>query len=153
MAWRFAIVLVVALAAGSAHPQNLPVLDVERLTLDPAARGSLVVGSGEVAPAGTARMSIALGYERQPFVLGGGRERGHGLVSGSHSADIVGSRLTVFGGLAYSITDFLELDVRSPTQRSRGDDAQLATRHRGAEGSRGRLAVARRQARGGLAGR
>ncbi len=129
MAWRSALALAVALAAGSAHPQNLPALDVERLTLDPAARGSLVVGSGKVAPAGTARMSIALGYERQPFVLVGGRERGHGIGSDSHDVDIVGSRLTVFGGLAYSVTDFLELDVRVPYAAfQRSDDAQLVAR-------------------------
>ncbi len=116
MRTRIVLALAAAFAAGVASAQNLPLFDLERLTLDPAARGSLVVGNGEMAPAGATRLSLAFHYEREPLVLlGSGDERGYGVNQNTgKQGDIVRARLTVHAGAAFSLLDRLELDLRFP---------------------------------------
>ncbi|OFX22997.1 MAG: hypothetical protein A2V77_13905 [Anaeromyxobacter sp. RBG_16_69_14] len=115
---RAVLALAAALAADvvGAQSQNLPQFDLERLTLDPAARGSLVVGNGEVAPAGAGRVSLAFHYEREPLVLlESGAERGRGVgEDAGKRGDIVSARLTVHAGAAFTLFDHLELDLRFP---------------------------------------
>jgi OOP family OmpA-OmpF porin len=80
--------LGVALAAAFATTvaAQAPDFEVERLQLDPAARGSLVVGTGEVAPAHSFRISAGVQREHRPLVLVGttdllGRRSGAGIQS------------------------------------------------------------------------
>ena len=127
---KIAVALAASLLATAAGAQNLPVFDLERLTLDPAAHGSLVVGDGEVGPRGTGRVSFALHYERQPLVLtAAGLERGHGAGAGAPFASLVADRLTVHAGLAYAVTGWLELDLRVPfVPWQASDTTRLASR-------------------------
>lgn len=127
---KIAVALAASLLATAAGAQNLPVFDLERLTLDPAAHGLLVVGDGEVGPRGTGRVSFALHYERQPLVLtAAGLERGHGAGAGAPFASLVADRLTVHAGLAYAVTGWLELDLRVPfVPWQASDTTRLASR-------------------------
>ena len=68
----------------------------ERLRLDPAATGSLVLGGGELLPEGTFRLGLGLHYEREPLGVADDLHlRGAGLIS-SHDidADLLKNRLT-----------------------------------------------------------
>jgi OOP family OmpA-OmpF porin len=65
---RLAAVCAVALAASAAAQDSF---DLERLQLDPAARGSLVVGTGEVAEAGTFRGGLSFDRQHKSLVLVG----------------------------------------------------------------------------------
>jgi OmpA-OmpF porin, OOP family len=59
------------LLATSAQAQSTGSFELERLQLDPSARGSLVIGTGEVAPAHSFRLSAGIGWQRSPLVLVG----------------------------------------------------------------------------------
>ena len=104
------------LAAPRALAQGLPAFDLERLRLDPAAGGSLVIGSGEVGPAGTSRTSLSVGYEHDPLVLrGDGTFRGRGVgASGGKAGEVVDGRYTVTAGLALTVVDRVEVFLRVP---------------------------------------
>lgn len=90
--------------------------DLERLSLDPSARGSLVLGSGETLPAGGFRFAVGAGWERAPLVLlDDGRLRGRGLfATGGRRGDVVTDRWMLHGVAAVGILDRLELGVRVP---------------------------------------
>lgn len=113
---RIVLALAATAAAAAADAQNLPVFDLERLMLDPAARGSLVVGNGEIGPEGTVRLSLTVHYEREPLVLlRSGDERGYGVEqSVRRQGDIVRERLTLHAGVAAAVLDRLELHLVVP---------------------------------------
>jgi outer membrane protein OmpA-like peptidoglycan-associated protein len=66
------VALVACIAARAVLAQAVPSFELERLQLDPAARGSLVLGTGEVAPRNTFRLSGAGQWQERPLVLVGG---------------------------------------------------------------------------------
>ncbi|HEX9287903.1 MAG TPA: OmpA family protein [Anaeromyxobacteraceae bacterium] len=107
--------LALGIPAARAQVAPLPHVDLQRLTLDPAARGSLVVGDGEVAPTGEYRFGAALEYESQPLILRpGGSYTGNGLPVLSSSAAVVNDRFTLNLGVGYTIWERLELSVKLP---------------------------------------
>lgn len=117
-------VLLAALSAGSAAAQAValsPHIELERLQLDPAARGSLVVGTGEVAPVGTFRVSGAGQREHRPLVLVGtsdllGRRSDSGVVA------IVGDRDTLHLTLDYVVLPRVEIYGRANLIVSQGTE-------------------------------
>ncbi|MHB1846629.1 MAG: OmpA family protein [Deltaproteobacteria bacterium] len=113
---RNAIVASVALClAGSALGQSAPPpgFDLERLTLNPSALGTLVVGSGQMLVAGSYRASAALGLEDAPLVL----------EQGGRSSAVIGARLTldVFG--EYALSDRVEVGASVPIVPYQGTGA------------------------------
>lgn len=117
---RLAFVLALALAASGASAQ-LPSLDLERLSLDPAARGSLVVGNGEVLPLYGVRLSAGAHWERDPLVVTDlGVLVGRGVGSDEpRAASAVKDRLTLHLGLAATVLELdqgpkIEVSVRAP---------------------------------------
>jgi outer membrane protein OmpA-like peptidoglycan-associated protein len=66
-----ALIASTALATtAAAQTTLLPArFEIERLQLDPAARGSLVLGTGEIAPAHSFRLSLAYHREHRPLVF------------------------------------------------------------------------------------
>jgi outer membrane protein OmpA-like peptidoglycan-associated protein len=101
--------------------------DVERLRLDPAALGSLVLGGGEVQAASTYRLSFALHYEREPLATADdGHARGRGLLS-SHdgNGDIVEDRLTGHVTGVFGIVKGLELGLELPIVAYQGGASGL----------------------------
>jgi hypothetical protein len=96
------------LAATAAHAQTF---ELERLQLDPAARGSLVVGSGEVAPRGTLRLAGAVAGQGRPLVRVGARDL-LGRRSDDAATAIVRDRLSLHVVLDCVVLDRLELYAR-----------------------------------------
>ena len=88
----------------------------ERLRLDPAATGSLVLGGGELLPEGTFRLGLGLHYEREPLGVADDLHlRGAGLIS-SHDidADLLKNRLTAHITGAVALGKWAELDLELP---------------------------------------
>ncbi|MFL5261335.1 MAG: OmpA family protein [Anaeromyxobacteraceae bacterium] len=108
-----ATVLATTARAQTAAP---PTFDLERLMLDPAARDSLVVGTGNIGPAGSSRVSLTAHWERRPLVvLDTGDFRGRGIgANGNVAQDLVKDRFTLHFGVAYSILDRLEFHAMLP---------------------------------------
>jgi outer membrane protein OmpA-like peptidoglycan-associated protein len=122
---RNAILAVVSVAALPARAQFVPKFDFERLTLDPAARGSMVIGTGEVAPAGSFRISLAGHLEHQPFVLwNDGKLMGSGIGhGGTPVGDLVKDRITAHLGLSWAALSRFEIYAKVPfVARQTGDD-------------------------------
>jgi OmpA-OmpF porin, OOP family len=113
---KAAIIAVVLLVASSARAQLVPNFDLERLSLDPAAVSSMVIGTGEILPEGQSRVFLAAHYENRPLVLlTDGEVVGRGLsTSGTRVGDIVGNRVTAHLGGAVSVLKVLELNVKVP---------------------------------------
>lgn len=114
-------VAALALWSGAAGAQSLPSFDFERLSLDPAARGSLVVGNGELAPLYGLRLSLGAHWERDPLVLtDAGVLLGRGVDADDPRGSLVGDRLTLHFGAAATVLSFaedaasVELSVRAP---------------------------------------
>lgn len=108
-----AVLLGPSVAVAQAIPQ--PVFDLERLSLDPAAVSSMVIGTGEALPAHGFRLSLAAHYENRPLVLlTDGTVRGGGIGADSRQGDLVTHRVTGHLGLAYQLLAPLEVNVRLP---------------------------------------
>src|SRR5512140_3228512 len=88
--------LVLLAASAPALAAGRTAYDLERLTLDPSAVGSLVLGVGETLPAEGFRLSLAGHYEYRPIVLTrDGAIRGFGVgASSTRAGDIVTHRVT-----------------------------------------------------------
>jgi outer membrane protein OmpA-like peptidoglycan-associated protein len=116
MTFRIRAALAAALLSltGAAQAQGID-FNLERLRLDPSARGSLVMGSGEVlAPEGV-RLSATMHYERTPLVLlDTGELRGRGIGATGDSAEVVTSRSTVHLGAAFGLGEHWELGLEVP---------------------------------------
>lgn len=113
--------LLAALAAALLGPaaavaQAPQLFDLERLTLDPSAVSSMVVGTGEVRPVGQSRLSLAAHYENRPLVLlDDGTVRGGGLLrTGTRDGDVVEHRVTGHLGISIQATEGLEVNFRLP---------------------------------------
>jgi outer membrane protein OmpA-like peptidoglycan-associated protein len=118
------VLSLVALASSSTALAQRAAYDLERLWLDPSARGSLVLGDGRTLPAHGFRLALAGGFERAPLTASEHGLRGRGLFStGDHFGDVVHDRWTVHVVGALALTRSLELGVRWPvtvSQRSSG---------------------------------
>ncbi|ABS24239.1 OmpA/MotB domain protein [Anaeromyxobacter sp. Fw109-5] len=118
----FVTLLSVALASAAAAQESF---ELERLQLDPAARGSLVVGDGEVAPAGTVRGVAAFDRQHRSLVTRGddllGRRDDRGW------AAVVEDRDTLRLTLDYVVLPRVELYGRVNFVMNQGEGLQAAS--------------------------
>jgi outer membrane protein OmpA-like peptidoglycan-associated protein len=84
---------------------RLPGFQLERLELNPSGAGSLLVGTGAMAPAGQLRVSLLAQHEQAPLTFSHS-EQGHSVV--------IKSRLTSYALATWSATSFLELGLQVP---------------------------------------
>jgi len=113
---KAALFAVALLVAGTAQAQGVPAFDLERLSLDPAAVSSMVVGTGEIRPVGQSRLSLAAHYENKPLVLlTDGSVVGRGFpLDGTRIGDVVSDRATAHLGASFTVVERLELNFRLP---------------------------------------
>ena len=104
----FALFALLASVSGAASAQSL---EVERLQLDPSARGSLVLGSGEVGEQGSFRLSFAGHWEHRPLVLVGGADV-LGRRSDEGALAIIDDRLSVLGTVSFVVLPRIEIYAR-----------------------------------------
>jgi OOP family OmpA-OmpF porin len=120
--------VLAALVAGSAAAQAVtptPRLEVERLQLDPSARGSLVVGTGEVALRGSFRAAAAGQREHLPLVLVGPSDY-LGRRSDSAATEVIGDRDTLHLVVDYVVLPRVELYGRVNFIVSQGTEGLTA---------------------------
>lgn len=96
--------LLASSVAFAQEPVRLVGFELERLDLNPGAAGSLVLGTGELMPAGDFRFSAVAHYQHNPLVF----SRGDQVIP------IVGSRATMLLAAAYAPLSWLELGVQLP---------------------------------------
>jgi len=84
---------------------RLPGFQLERLELNPSGVGSLLVGTGAMAPAGQLRVSVLAHHEQAPLTFS------HSELGGSV---VIKSRLTTHALATWSATNNLELGVHLP---------------------------------------
>ncbi|MFP2930291.1 OmpA family protein [Pyxidicoccus sp. 3LG] len=83
----------------------MPGLELERLQLNPGARDSLVLSTGDLLEKGQYRIGLTAHYENEPLVL---------LRNDEQQGVIVSDRVTVHLSGAYALTDWLELGAQIP---------------------------------------
>jgi len=112
---KVALASALLLAASSALAADAG-FGLERLWLDPAAVNSMVVGTGEIAPEGTARLSLAGHWENTPLVLKDGTAWGNGILGGEKDwqRNVVADRATIHVGGAVSLTKNFEVSLSVP---------------------------------------
>jgi OmpA-OmpF porin, OOP family len=103
--WLGGVALLWAVTAQAQAPRDIPGLELERLQLNPGARDSLVLSTGDLLQRGQYRLGITAHHEREPLVL---------LEHGEQSAIIISDRVTMHLSGAYAVTDWLELGVQVP---------------------------------------
>ncbi|WP_338867547.1 flagellar motor protein MotB [Myxococcus stipitatus] len=113
----FPLALAVPTAA-SAQATTLPTFNLQRLELDPAALGSLVVGTGRTLPAGMVRVAVQGHYENLPFKFQTRWEPSDG-------AGLVENRLTMDVTAAIGVLDWLQVDAEVPFIVSQGGKEHL----------------------------
>ncbi|MBU8895291.1 OmpA family protein [Corallococcus sp. H22C18031201] len=96
-----------------AQSQSIPGTELERLQLNPGARDSLVLSTGDLLQKGQYRLALTAHYERKPLVLLE-RDEQHGV--------IVSDRVTAHLSGAYAVTDWLELGAQVPIMSQWGPD-------------------------------
>jgi outer membrane protein OmpA-like peptidoglycan-associated protein len=110
------VLLGLGLGVSLAASAQVPRADVEQLWLDPAARGSLFVGSGETLPARGVRIGVALSFGEAPL---------RSVAEGTGTA-LIAERLglQVFG--AVGVLDWLQLGAVVPVVAAQQGAASLA---------------------------
>src|SRR5688572_27185443 len=98
-----ALVLVSSVAFAQ-DSSRLASFELERMDLNPGAAGSVMLGTGELLPAGDYGSSAGGHYQHNPLVFARGEE----------VIPIVGSRATMHLAAAYSPFTWLELGVQVP---------------------------------------
>ncbi|QSQ24831.1 OmpA family protein [Pyxidicoccus parkwayensis] len=117
------LALALALSCTASVAQEAPTLrgfDLERLELNPGAEGSLLVGLGELLPAGAFRATVLMQYAHQPLLYAdtGGKE--------DQRFAVVGSRATAHLAAAYAPLEWLQVGVQMPLVAFQsGDDAGM----------------------------
>ncbi|AGC48060.1 OmpA family protein [Myxococcus stipitatus DSM 14675] len=91
--------------SAEAQTQRIPSLELERLQLNPGAKDSLVLSTGDLLPDGTFRLGLTAHYQRRPLVL---------LRNDERQGTIVSDRVTVHFSGAYALTDWLEVGAQVP---------------------------------------
>jgi outer membrane protein OmpA-like peptidoglycan-associated protein len=109
-----AVATLLLASAALAQPAGLPRFELERLELNPNGRGSLLMGTGELLPAGGFRLSLAGQYENDPLVM---------YREGNRVGSVVGDRVTAHLLAAWAPMRWLEVGVQLPLVAwQRGDD-------------------------------
>jgi OOP family OmpA-OmpF porin len=111
-----AALLVGALAASPALAQTAPVktFDIEQVALSPGGQHSLLLSTGDTLGQGELRLSLAAQYQRNPLVL---------VMSDERQGAVVGRRFSSHLGVAYGLSDSVELALQLPVILSqKGDD-------------------------------
>lgn len=99
------LALALALTSSAALSQTvLPNFELERLELNPGAEGSLLVGMGELMPAGNYRVSLVAAYAHSPLLLD----------LDGQVFTIVGGRATTHAAVAYAPLDWLQVMLQVP---------------------------------------
>jgi OOP family OmpA-OmpF porin len=99
------VALMLASSITLAQPSSrLKSFELERMDLNPGAAGSLLLGTGELLPAGDFRFSSVAHYQHNPFVFS----------RGGKAIPIVGSRATLDLAAAYAPFSWLEMGVQLP---------------------------------------
>jgi OmpA-OmpF porin, OOP family len=111
-----AALLIGALVASPALAQTVPVktFDIEQVSLSPGGQHSLLLSTGDTLAKGDLRLSLAAQYQRNPLVF---------VVNGERQGAVVGRRFSSHLGVAYGLTDSVELALQLPVVLSQaGDD-------------------------------
>ncbi len=111
-----AALLVGALVASPALAQTAPVktFDLEQVMLSPGGQHSLLLSTGDTLAKGDLRLSLAAQYQRNPLVF---------VRSDVRQGAVIGRRLSSHLGVAYGLTDDVELALQLPVILSqKGDD-------------------------------
>ena len=109
-----AVATVLVAATASAQPQGVPTFELELLKLNPSAKGSLLLGTGELLEPGDYRFSLTTHYQKDPLVL---------FQNGSEVGVVVRHRATAHLAAAYGVNRWLELGAQIPVVfLQRGDD-------------------------------
>ena len=118
-----AVVSSLALAPAETRAQGraLPHFNLQRLELDPAALGSLVVGTGRTLPQGALRVSVQGHYEQLPFHFQQRWEPGSG-------SGLVENRFTMDLTAAYGLLPWLQVAAEVPFIVSQGGSGHLGFR-------------------------
>ncbi len=96
-----------------AQTQPIPGVELERLQLNPGAKESLVLSTGDLLPKGQFRLAFTAHYESEPLVL---------LRNDERQGVIVDSRVTAHLSGAYALTDWLEVGAQLPIVSQWGPD-------------------------------
>src|SRR5262245_52527787 len=115
---RLALLVFVFVARTSLAQTPLPDLELERLTLNPGTRDSLVLSTGDLLPKGHYRAAITAHYEREPLVL---------VDNLGVTYVILEQRTTLHFSGAYAIFDWLEVGAQVPliAHQKEGDNFAL----------------------------
>lgn len=108
-------VALVALLASRAFAQSQPVpgFDLERFTLNPGARETTTVDTGDLLEARRLKVALAGHYAHQPLVF---------EVDDVRAGAVVASRLTLHLAAAFGIFDWLEAGLQLPFVAFQGGD-------------------------------
>ncbi|WP_241758556.1 flagellar motor protein MotB [Pyxidicoccus parkwayensis] len=101
------LLLCLGPASARAQDSRLPTFDLQRLQLDPAALGSLMVGTGRTLPQGMLRFAVQGHYENLPFHFQTRWEPGNG-------AGLVENRFTMDVTAAYGVLPWLQVAAEVP---------------------------------------
>ncbi|MCY1021800.1 OmpA family protein [Pyxidicoccus sp. MSG2] len=89
--------------------------DLERLELNPGAEGSLLVGLGELLPAGQFRATLLAQYAHNPLLF----------VDTGKELSVVGKRATAHLAAAYAPLTWLQVGLQVPLVAFQGGDTEL----------------------------
>jgi len=113
------LALALALTSTAAMSQEASPLqrgfDLERLELNPGAEGSLLVGLGELMPAGHFRATVLAHYAHNPLLF----------VDTGKALSVVGSRATAHLAAAYAPLDWFQVGLQVPLVAFQGGDTEL----------------------------
>ncbi|MFP2909349.1 flagellar motor protein MotB [Pyxidicoccus sp. 3LFB2] len=112
------LALLLGPAPARAQDARLPRFNLQRLKLDPAALGSLTVGTGRTLPQGMLRVSVQGHYENLPFHFQTRWEPGNGF-------GLVENRFTMDVTAAYGVTSWLQVAAELPYIVSQGGHSFL----------------------------
>lgn len=111
-----AALLLGAIVASPAFAQAAPVktFDLEQVTLSPGGQHSLLLSTGDTLAKGDLRLLLAAQYQHDPLVF---------VRSDVRQGAVIGRRLSSHLGVAYGLTDGVELALQLPVILSQaGDD-------------------------------
>ncbi|WP_343073563.1 flagellar motor protein MotB [Pyxidicoccus fallax] len=101
-----------------AQESRLPHFNLQRLKLDPAALGSLMVGTGRTLPQGMLRVAVQGHYESLPFIFQTRWEPGGGT-------GLVENRFTMDVTAAYGVLSWLQVSAELPFIVQQGGEPHL----------------------------
>lgn len=112
------LALLFGSAPAEAQEARLPHFNLQRLKLDPAALGSLTVGTGRTLPQGMLRVSVQGHYESLPFIFQTRWEPGGGT-------GLVENRFTTDVTAAYGVLPWLQVAAEVPFIVQQGGEPHM----------------------------